>query len=194
LSIVPSSSRNMLQHHHLRMGLGRTSISMLCGSVPCCAALFHADRHLCARIVYGLLTDALKFDGSNQRWVCSAGSHMHAACAVCSVGCILFWHHWLLPLCRACGLADVGLYRQQHMLTWCTLLQMIECHLAAVNMQGAHAAPVGGQQSAQQAGGQQQQGRHLVPRQHRMGPPCLCLPLAAPSSGSSSSNRHTHVW
>jgi hypothetical protein len=52
----------------LQLGFSRAFISILCCSVPCCAVLCCADRHLCARIVYGLLTDALKFDGSNQRW------------------------------------------------------------------------------------------------------------------------------
>lgn len=47
--------------------------------------LCSADRHLCARIVYGLLTDALKFDGSNRRWVCSAAGHLHFPFAACTV-------------------------------------------------------------------------------------------------------------
>jgi len=37
---------------------------LLCCVVPCCAMLC---RHLCARIVYGLVTEALQFDASNNR-------------------------------------------------------------------------------------------------------------------------------
>jgi hypothetical protein len=45
--------------------------------VPCCAVVC---RHLCARSVYSLVTEALDFDASNARWAALlaawAGSYM----------------------------------------------------------------------------------------------------------------------